>query len=130
MNEWNGFYGPNAGYLIELYERYCADPNSVDEATRAFFAQWAPPSDSAAPAGEAGQPPLDVTRIVGAARLIRYIRELGHLAARIDPLGSDPPGDPGLELATHGVTQADRLHYRHTSSGGRLLLRYAMLPKV
>jgi 2-oxoglutarate dehydrogenase E1 component len=107
MNEWNGFYGPNAGYLIELYERYCADPHSVDEETRAFFARWTPPGDSTAPTGESGQLPLDVTRIVGAARLIRYIRELGHLAARIDPLGSDPPGDPGLELATHGVTQAD-----------------------
>ncbi len=104
MSDWNLFHGPNAGYLMELYERYRADPNSVDEATRAFFDQWAPPEEAALTAqGEA----LDVNRVVGAARLIRYIRELGHLAARIDPLGSDPPGDPGLELVTHGVTQAD-----------------------
>ena len=42
-----------------------------------------------------------------AARLARLIRELGHLAARIDPLGSEPPGDPGLELSTHGLTARD-----------------------
>jgi 2-oxoglutarate dehydrogenase E1 component len=105
MNELQHFHGPNAGYLLELYERYQADPASVDDATRAFFAQYGPPGDDVAPAGE--RPTLDMTRIVGAARLIRYIRELGHLAARIDPLGSSPPGDPGLELVTHGVTQAD-----------------------
>ncbi len=105
MSNLQYFHGPNAGYLMELYERYEADPNSVDEATRAFFAQYGPPGDGVAQSGE--QLPLDISRIVGAARLIRYIRELGHLAARIDPLGSDPPGDPGLELRTHGVTQAD-----------------------
>ncbi|MGQ9925882.1 MAG: 2-oxoglutarate dehydrogenase E1 component [Chloroflexaceae bacterium] len=98
------FHGPNAGYLVELYERYTADPATVDEATRAFFSQYGPLDAELA---TAGQTQLDVTRIVGAARLIRYIRELGHLAARIDPLGSPPPGDPGLELATHGVTIAD-----------------------
>ncbi len=98
------FHGPNAGYLVELYERYLADPQSVDEATRAYFARYGLPEEAAAVAVETQ---LDVTRIVGVARLIRYIRELGHLAARIDPLGSAPPGDPGLELVGHGVTQAD-----------------------
>ncbi len=105
MSNWNQFHGPNAGYLMELYELYLADPQSVDEATRSFFATWAPPEGEEG-VGEA-QPALDVTRVVGAARLIRYIRELGHVAARIDPLGSDPPGDPGVELVTHGVTTAD-----------------------
>jgi 2-oxoglutarate dehydrogenase E1 component len=106
MSDWNAFYGPNAGYLIELYERYSADPNAVDEATRAFFATWTPPTDGVA-AEAAAAPAIDITRTVAVARLIRYIRELGHLAARIDPLGSDPVGDPGLELSVHHITQAD-----------------------
>jgi 2-oxoglutarate dehydrogenase E1 component len=107
MSDWNAFYGPNAGYLLELYERYSADPNAVDEATRAFFATWAPPAEDAQTPAADGTPTIDVTRTVAVARLIRYIRELGHLAARIDPLGSDPVGDPGLELHVHNINQAD-----------------------
>ena len=37
MSDWNGFAGPNAGYVEELYERFLEDPNSVDDATRAYF---------------------------------------------------------------------------------------------
>ncbi|HEU4326215.1 MAG TPA: 2-oxoglutarate dehydrogenase E1 component [Roseiflexaceae bacterium] len=114
------FFGPNAGYVLDLYERYQQDPNSVDAATRAFFATWTPPAESdAAPATHAPAAPaaaapseripasLDAGRVVAAARLIRYMRELGHTAARIDPLGSEPPGDPGLLPEIHGVTEQD-----------------------
>jgi 2-oxoglutarate dehydrogenase E1 component len=101
------FHGPNAGYVLELYERYRQDPQSVDPATRAVFERWTPPDGIAPAAPTAMAPALDVARTVGAARLIRYIRELGHLAAHIDPLGSEPPGDPGLRLDVHGVTEAD-----------------------
>src|SRR5262245_16346333 len=111
------FHGPNAGYVLELYDRYQQDPQSVDAATRAFFEQWTPPAvekgatrPPRTPAwerGGEGASPLDVMHTVGAARLIRYIRELGHLAARIDPLGSEPPGDPGLRPDVHGVSDDD-----------------------
>jgi 2-oxoglutarate dehydrogenase E1 component len=44
---------------------------------------------------------------VRAARLARLIREQGHLAARIDPLGAEPVGDPELEASTHGLHPED-----------------------
>ncbi|MEW6638520.1 MAG: hypothetical protein AB1425_17100, partial [Actinomycetota bacterium] len=37
------FYGPNLGYVLELYERYREDPESVDEQSRRFFERWSPP---------------------------------------------------------------------------------------
>ena len=37
------FYGPNLGYVLELYERYREDPESVDERSRKFFETWSPP---------------------------------------------------------------------------------------
>src|SRR3712207_8979231 len=37
------FYGPNLGYVLELYERYREDPESVDERNREFFETWSPP---------------------------------------------------------------------------------------
>ena len=40
--------------------------------------------------------------------LATAIREYGHLAARIDPLGlANPPGDPDLHPAAHGLTDDD-----------------------
>ncbi|SVD88718.1 uncharacterized protein METZ01_LOCUS441572, partial [marine metagenome] len=43
------FHGPNAAYILELYEKYLADPNSVDAETRAGFARWTPPMDGPSP---------------------------------------------------------------------------------
>ena len=37
------FFGPNLGYVLELYESYREDPESVDERTREFFENWRPP---------------------------------------------------------------------------------------
>ncbi|MHB8393261.1 MAG: multifunctional oxoglutarate decarboxylase/oxoglutarate dehydrogenase thiamine pyrophosphate-binding subunit/dihydrolipoyllysine-residue succinyltransferase subunit [Candidatus Dormibacteria bacterium] len=37
--------------------------------------------------------------------LVKAYRTHGHLAAHLDPLGSEPPGDPSLEPATVGLTQ-------------------------
>ena len=112
------FHGPNAGYVLELYERYRQDPNSVDAATRAQFARWQPPLESAitpAPPSSNGQTPAVAQTLaaatasqtaLGAVRLAAAIRKYGHLAAQIDPLGSEPPGDPLLSLAAHGLDEA------------------------
>jgi ABC-type polysaccharide/polyol phosphate transport system ATPase subunit len=37
------FFGPNLGYVLELYEGYRENPESVDERTREFFEGWSPP---------------------------------------------------------------------------------------
>ncbi|MBK9713025.1 MAG: 2-oxoglutarate dehydrogenase E1 component [Kouleothrix sp.] len=112
MTDLSLFHGPNAGYVLELYDRYQQDPLSVDPEARAIFERWAPPDVApppATPAPPGAEPPspLDVTHTVAAARLIRYIREVGHLDARIDPLGGEPPGAPGLRLDVHDVTERD-----------------------
>jgi 2-oxoglutarate dehydrogenase E1 component len=62
----------------------------------------APPPPAAEPAPPpAAQPaPADAELLGGIAAamaLVKAFRMHGHLAARIDPLGSEPPGDPALE---------------------------------
>ena len=52
MHDVSAFHGPNAGYVLELYDRYHTDPQSVDAETRAFFQQWSPPAEQAPPLGE------------------------------------------------------------------------------
>jgi len=114
MDITHEFSGPNLGYVLELYERYRADPNSVEAATRAYFEHWTPPDGAetvtAPPAGSVGvgvSPAAPIEKIVGAANLARAIRAYGHLAARLDPLGTPPPGDQALEAATHGISLED-----------------------
>ncbi len=112
MNNIEKFYGPNAGYVLELYERYQQDPTSVDADTRSFFASWSPDISSTveAPAQKNGGGAFSTTQvaqIVAASALARAIRERGHLGAHLDPLGSEPIGDPALLPETYGITDDD-----------------------
>src|ERR1041384_4530853 len=49
----------------------------------------------------------DLRHVAAAMALVRAIREHGHRAARLDPLGSPPPGDPALDPATYHLNDAD-----------------------
>jgi 2-oxoglutarate dehydrogenase E1 component len=98
------FQGVNAGYVVELYERFRQNPESVDPETRGVFEQWTP-TDALSSAGAATH--ADVHVIVGVANLAESIRRYGHLAARLDPLGSAPIGDPSLSPRAHGITDDD-----------------------
>jgi 2-oxoglutarate dehydrogenase E1 component len=95
--------GINAGYVDELYERYEQNPDSVDAATRQVFESWIPASQ----AQQDRPPAADLPVIVGAANLAECLRRYGHLAAQIDPLGSEPVGDPSLSPKAHGITDDD-----------------------
>src|SRR5206468_12297682 len=70
----------------------------------------APPAPPAAPripavAAPAAAPSEALLQSVQAATaLLKAFRTHGHLAARLDPLGSEPEGDPALEPETVGLT--------------------------
>ena len=117
------FYGPNLGYVLELYEKYREDPDSVDEKTRSFFEDWSPPrlgTNGHAPSGVSG---VDVDKVVGAAKFIRSIRDFGHMAAHLDPLGSEPNGDPTLDPGFHGISEEDLEGMPSSAVGGPLAER-------
>src|SRR5690606_4879468 len=105
MTIWEQFHGVNAGYVQELYERYQQNPDSVDPTTREIVRNWGPPVDGHLAAVAA--PGVDFEKVRAAVNLVQAIREYGHLGARLDPLGSEPPGDPALKLQTYGLSEAD-----------------------
>ncbi len=106
MDIFREFYGPNAGYVLELYDRFLKDPSSVDPETREIFRKWKP--DQQQPSRSGTQPEHvsgdNWEAILSVARLAQDIRQFGHLAARIDPLGLLPVGDPVLSKDSHGLT--------------------------
>ena len=65
----------------------------------------APVEPSPAPDSQLPTPAVDDLRHVAAAyALVRAHRNFGHLAAHLDPLGSEPPGDPSLDIGRLGLT--------------------------
>jgi len=112
---WKDFQGVNRGYVLDLYERFRNDPHSVDPDTRMFLEKLGPPEpteplEPRSPLSNEGAAPADdlpALRVVGAINLAQSIRRYGHLAARIDPLGTEPMGDPLLEVSTHQITDSD-----------------------
>src|SRR5207245_11354963 len=54
-----------------------------------------------------GHIPFDVSDVVAATSLAHEIRRKGHLGAHLDPLGSEPLGDPALLTETHGINDED-----------------------
>ena len=116
MADLRDFHGPNAGYVLERYEQYLRDPQSLDEGWRSFFASIDPAELAAAAAGAgapaaavaaAAAPGVDVRKLVAAREMSRTIRTRGLTAARLDPLGSEPHADPALALERYGLSEAD-----------------------
>ncbi|HEY0755134.1 MAG TPA: 2-oxoglutarate dehydrogenase E1 component [Ktedonobacteraceae bacterium] len=107
------FHGPNAGYVLELYDRYLNDPMTVDALTRALFEQWVPEQSMdevhvgtlTVSGDRAGSPSLRVEDVAAAAALAHGIRSRGHLGAHLDPLESEPLGDPALLLETYALSE-------------------------
>ena len=119
----------NADYIEELFWRYLADPNSVDESWRYFFegvelgTDTEPPVKEQANGGNNGASGGTVTHIAGTpgvtasnggldgeakvGELIQHYRELGILLAGVNPLQAAPKNHPLLELQAFELTEAD-----------------------
>lgn len=119
MTTWQElFHGPNFGFVLELYERYQKDPQAVDEVTRAYFDTLGQPPETVASNGAGSAavalaaPPAtslnELNKVVQVSNLVTAIREYGHLAAHLDPLGvTPPPGDPALDPANYNLSEED-----------------------
>ncbi|MDX1414285.1 MAG: thiamine pyrophosphate-dependent enzyme, partial [Candidatus Promineifilaceae bacterium] len=105
------FHGPNAAYLLELYEQFQQNPHDFDETARRFFEQNASHiqnflhTDGQFTEQQAAEPPID--KIMAVVNLAQAVREYGHLDAQLDPLGSSPPGEPSLELDYYSLSEPD-----------------------
>ena len=119
--------GLNAGYATSLLHDFLENPEAVPEEWRELLAERvqtelapttpvaaeptpptppaapvvaAPPPEPAPAAGPSPAAPAELLGAVAAATsLVDAYRTHGTLAARLDPLGSEPIGDPELDMA-------------------------------
>src|SRR5438067_2375840 len=99
--EWRSLFESGASDLVathpglaRLLEQLHADGNGHAAVTVPA------PAPEPGPAAPAPEPVVDEELLGGVAAamaLVKAIRMHGHLAARLDPLGSEPVGDPALE---------------------------------
>jgi 2-oxoglutarate dehydrogenase E1 component len=98
----------NKDYVAEQYRRYQADPNSVDEQWRVFFAgfELATDGNGAAPARStlAAEPAERTGEVLD---VIHSYRELGHLMAHLNPLAPPPDEHAMLAPSEFGFADAD-----------------------
>ncbi len=97
----------NAAYAQALFEQYLQNAASVDAAWRELFDRGEAVgrllgAERPAPTLP-GEAQLRVARAAG--ELVDAYRLHGHRAARLDPLGSTPPGHPQLQPAFHGISE-------------------------
>ncbi|HXY30022.1 MAG TPA: 2-oxoglutarate dehydrogenase E1 component [Gemmatimonadaceae bacterium] len=99
----------NDAYVAERYEAYRQDPSSVDESWRQYFELIGALAGTsiAAPTPTSAPDPAFLRKVAGAAGLVQAIRQYGHLAAQIDPLGTPPRGAPELTAEFHGISADD-----------------------
>ncbi|HWM14630.1 MAG TPA: multifunctional oxoglutarate decarboxylase/oxoglutarate dehydrogenase thiamine pyrophosphate-binding subunit/dihydrolipoyllysine-residue succinyltransferase subunit [Gaiellaceae bacterium] len=111
----------NSGFVQELFVEYLASPEAVDPRWRALFESGAaglleghplvqrlrelhpeggPGNGAPAVAPAPAEAPPDgvlLGAVAAAMSLVKAHRTHGHLAARLDPLGREPIGDPALD---------------------------------
>jgi 2-oxoglutarate dehydrogenase E1 component len=90
----NGFYD---GVFGSLGAELGATPSPPAPAAAAAAARAATPADGAADEAM-------LQAVQAATSLVKAHRTHGHLAARLDPLGTEPEGDPALDPNTVGLT--------------------------
>ncbi|MBM4761963.1 2-oxoglutarate dehydrogenase E1 component [Bacillus sp. B15-48] len=102
------FYGPNLGYVIELYEKYLEDPDLVAADVKEYFDEGNIPVDEHVPKHlfnrEQATQENNSEKIVAALRLADYIRGYGHLSANVSPLKES---DTNISIEQWGLTYED-----------------------
>ncbi|HEX5896149.1 MAG TPA: multifunctional oxoglutarate decarboxylase/oxoglutarate dehydrogenase thiamine pyrophosphate-binding subunit/dihydrolipoyllysine-residue succinyltransferase subunit, partial [Thermoleophilaceae bacterium] len=91
------------GFYDSVFEAVGVTP-SADAAPAAVTAAEPVPATTSPAAGAVADAAL-LQAVQAATSLVKAHRMHGHLAARLDPLGSEPVGDPALEPATVGLNE-------------------------
>jgi len=104
--------GAESGSFLRTIERFLSGTEPFYEAIAESLhlpTTTGIPATAVAPAARAlSEPsaasPDELSRVAAAMGLIKAFRTHGHLAARLDPLGSEPIGDPALDPDSLGLS--------------------------
>lgn len=107
---WEDFHGPNLGYVMEQYDRYKTDPNSIDIELKEIFDNWGSPSIQTNEVTFATEETISadkMKKVAEAVNLATNIRRYGHLNAAIYPLEENKTKNEFLLLESYDLTKED-----------------------
>ncbi|XP_060085381.1 2-oxoglutarate dehydrogenase E1 component-like [Ylistrum balloti] len=103
MNPFDEIARTSPELIDTLYQQYLNDPNSVDATWAAIFAGY-----------DFANQPREFKKTVdhdyqtnSVSHLIHTYRDLGHMIANLDPLGTSSREHPLLDLSEFGFTESD-----------------------
>ncbi|KKI90192.1 2-oxoglutarate dehydrogenase [Bacillus sp. SA1-12] len=108
---WEDFHGPNLGYVMEQYDQYKIDPNSIDIELKEIFDTWGSPSietNQMTVSADHDYISADkMIKIAEAVNLVTNIRRHGHLNASIYPFEDCSEKNEFLQLEEYDLTEED-----------------------
>jgi 2-oxoglutarate dehydrogenase E1 component len=100
--------GAESGSFLRTIEQLLSGEQGFFEGVAASLGVTLPAAAPATPTAPVPATPTapraELEHVAAAMGLVKAFRTHGHLAARLDPLGSEPIGDPALDPATLGLT--------------------------
>src|SRR5436190_11402503 len=97
LRRLDGLLQGEENFYEAVFESLRLGAGSREQGAVRAAATAAPSSLLPAPAGD------DLKHVAAAMALVKAIRNFGHQAAQLDPLGSTPPGDPALDPGPLGL---------------------------
>ncbi|MGI8657539.1 MAG: multifunctional oxoglutarate decarboxylase/oxoglutarate dehydrogenase thiamine pyrophosphate-binding subunit/dihydrolipoyllysine-residue succinyltransferase subunit [Candidatus Limnocylindria bacterium] len=100
----DGLLGGDDGFYADLFGDLgarIADVTTEEPMPSAAESAGAPPATAPASSDEYGH----LKAVAAGMALVKAYRHFGHTAARLDPLGADPVGDPALDPVPLGLTE-------------------------
>lgn len=101
---WNDLYGPNLAYLMDQFEQYDENPESVELSLRILFDKWGSPIRFANKQEKVSSD-ISLQKVISAEKMVQYIRTYGHLSAKLNPLEKNQKALPSP--SQYGLNEED-----------------------
>jgi len=113
MADYSYVFNAHPSFIDEMYKRYTADPQSVEDGWRSFFQGFefgnSPNGATSASAnGQAKAAKSDLDKEFGVMSIIHGYRDRGHLLSTTNPIMARRDRAPHLDLADYNLTEDDR----------------------
>lgn len=130
MADYSYVFNAHPSYIDTIYQKYIADPTSVEDGWRSFFQGYEFSQNSNGHSASSAAPGLseDISKEFGVQSIIHGFRNRGHLLSRTNPIRNRRDRRPHLDLSDYSLSEGDLS--RKFASGGEIGMPQATLQEI